>query len=125
MTLFLSTLMRSWLGSALLPSSVTTRPFTRTRPSVINVSACRRDASPPRARIFCRRSVFMRPRGIVERPNDVRFTDAVDRTPRGKTLGLRDHLGAHAEVRGEDPPHHQGPPALAPVPSGEGRDAAG
>src|SRR5436305_9606416 len=38
------------------PSSVTTRPFTVTRPSRIIVSASRRDANPACAIIFCSRS---------------------------------------------------------------------
>src|SRR5208282_6824969 len=43
-------------SSAFVPSSVTTRPFTVTRPETIISSARRREARPARAMIFCRRS---------------------------------------------------------------------
>src|SRR5437899_1078719 len=45
--------MRSFAASAFVPSSRTTCPFTRTCPLVINSSACRREAIPARAIIFC------------------------------------------------------------------------
>src|SRR5881396_1718347 len=45
--------MRSFAASAFVPSSRTTRPFTRTCPLAINSSACRREAIPARAIIFC------------------------------------------------------------------------
>src|SRR6185437_4759606 len=51
-----STLMWSRSASAFVPSSVTAFPFTVTRPSTINCSALRRDATPAAERIFCRRS---------------------------------------------------------------------
>src|SRR5687768_11268415 len=53
----LSTSMRSDRASALTPSSSTTRPLMRTRPSRIIRSAPRREATPARARIFWRRSL--------------------------------------------------------------------
>src|SRR4029077_5520142 len=43
-------------GSALVPSSVTTSPFSVTRCAVISSSALRRDATPDAAIIFCNRS---------------------------------------------------------------------
>src|ERR1700728_2173552 len=43
-------------SSAFVPSSVTTRPLTVTRPDRIISSARRREANPTRAIIFCRRS---------------------------------------------------------------------
>src|SRR5580704_15885380 len=46
-------------GSALVPSSVTTVPFTFTWPALINSSALRREAIPAAAIIFCRRSAGM------------------------------------------------------------------
>src|SRR6185437_5837410 len=52
-----STLMWSRCGSALLPSSVITWPFTVTRPCAISSSALRREEIPAAAMIFCRRSV--------------------------------------------------------------------
>ena len=45
--------------SALLPSSVTTRPFTRTWPLEMSCSAWRREAMPARAIIFCKRSCMV------------------------------------------------------------------
>src|SRR5258708_7604680 len=44
---------RSFAASAFVPSCRTTCPFTRTCPLVINSSACRREAIPARAIIFC------------------------------------------------------------------------
>src|SRR5271163_1666351 len=51
--------MWSVSGSALLPSSVTTVPFTFTWPALISSSALRRDAMPAAAMIFCSRSAGM------------------------------------------------------------------
>src|SRR5271166_4599212 len=51
--------MWSVSGSALLPNSVTTVPFTFTWPALINSSALRREAIPAAAMIFCRRSAGM------------------------------------------------------------------
>src|SRR5580693_2543254 len=51
--------MWSTSGSALLPSSVTTVPFTFTWPALMSSSALRRDAMPAAAIIFCRRSAGM------------------------------------------------------------------
>ena len=50
-----STSTTSHSGFTLLPSSVTTSPFTRTRPAVMRFSLPRRLAAPARARNFCRR----------------------------------------------------------------------
>jgi hypothetical protein len=44
--------MSSVAGSAFVPSWVTTRPSTLTRPSVMSASHARREATPARARIF-------------------------------------------------------------------------
>ena len=49
-TRFPSTSTTSTRGSTLLPSEVTTTPFTRTRPAVIKSSLPRREATPERAR---------------------------------------------------------------------------
>src|SRR5271155_3643098 len=46
-------------ASALVPSSVTTVPFTLTWPPLISSSALRREAIPAAAIIFCRRSAGM------------------------------------------------------------------
>src|SRR5690606_11144012 len=51
------TLITSFSGSALTPSSVTTLSFTSTRPSNINCSLFLRDAIPACAKIFCSRSI--------------------------------------------------------------------
>ena len=51
-----STVMRAFLGSTLVPSSVTSLPLTRTLPAVITFSASRREATPAAAKIFCKRS---------------------------------------------------------------------
>src|SRR5580658_5309867 len=48
--------MWSTSASALVPSSVTTFPFTLTWPALISSSALRREAIPAAAIIFCRRS---------------------------------------------------------------------
>src|SRR5947207_8093591 len=50
-----STLISSREASAFVPSSVTTLPFTDTRPWVISSSESRREATPAVERIFCRR----------------------------------------------------------------------
>src|SRR5690606_479389 len=50
-----STATRSVEGSTRVPSSVTTRPLTETRPARIIDSAARRDATPARERYFWRR----------------------------------------------------------------------
>src|SRR5262249_3442290 len=52
---FPSTTTLSASGSTLVPSSVTTRPFTRTLPSVISFSQCLLEATPPCARKRCSR----------------------------------------------------------------------
>ena len=49
-----STLMRA-PGSTFVPSWVTRRPFTRTRPAAMSASAARREATPRSARAFWRR----------------------------------------------------------------------
>src|SRR5882762_9068547 len=48
--------MSSRAGSAFVPSSRMVVPFTVTRPSSINCSEARRDATPACERIFCKRS---------------------------------------------------------------------
>src|SRR5579872_2565844 len=48
--------MTSSAGSALVPNSRTTLPFSSTWPSEISSSALRREATPACARIFCKRS---------------------------------------------------------------------
>src|SRR2546425_1244417 len=50
-----STLIWSFSGSALEPSSVIVRPFTVTRPCRISCSALRRDVIPAPEMIFCKR----------------------------------------------------------------------
>src|SRR5437016_2369866 len=52
--------MRSFVASAFVPSSLTTRPFTRTWPLASSSSACRREAIPARAIIFCNLSCIFR-----------------------------------------------------------------
>src|SRR5688572_2797870 len=49
------TLMWSFSGSALVPSSLTTAPLTVTLPATISSSACLREATPAAAISFCRR----------------------------------------------------------------------
>src|SRR6267142_1109296 len=51
--------MRSFAASAFVPNSFTTRPFTRTCPLKISSSACRREAIPARAIIFCNLSCIV------------------------------------------------------------------
>src|SRR5512136_141214 len=53
--------MESLSGSALLPSSVTTWPFTATRPAVMRSSAARREVMPAWASIFCNLSSTVTP----------------------------------------------------------------
>src|SRR5215475_2789110 len=54
-----ATSTRSFPASAFVPSSVTTRPFTRTCPLRINCSACLREAIPALAIIFCNLSCMV------------------------------------------------------------------
>src|SRR5450432_110101 len=64
-----STSTRAALGSTLVPSSVITRPSTRTRPAEMSSSAARRDATPAWARTFCSRTVAMiRAHSVLARP---------------------------------------------------------
>src|SRR6185503_5203539 len=49
--------MSSRAGSAFVPSSRTVVPLTVTRPSSINCSDARREATPAWERIFCKRSI--------------------------------------------------------------------
>src|SRR5205809_128788 len=58
-TTFPAASIRSFAASAFVPSSFTTRPFTRTCPLAINSSACRREAIPARAIIFCNLSCMV------------------------------------------------------------------
>src|SRR6266550_8392799 len=51
--------IRSFAASAFVPNSFTTCPFTRTCPLRISSSACRREAIPARAIIFCNLSSML------------------------------------------------------------------
>src|SRR5579872_5291688 len=59
--------IRAVRGSTFVPSSVTMRPSTRTRPATMMASAARRDAIPASARTFCRRTAGTVARDSLER----------------------------------------------------------
>src|SRR5579863_7555329 len=61
-------------GSAFVPSSVTTFPFTFTCPLLISSSALRREAIPAAAIIFCRRSAGMNDFQVLGWTTTVRAT---------------------------------------------------
>src|ERR1700730_12530840 len=128
-----STRTSSCTGSALVPSSRTMAPLTLTRPSRINCSLARRDATPARERIFCSRSWLSRSFAPSTRPlvsfvpcplwSFVFFVSMVSGSLRqrgppqpGEPQGLADAQRAtHVRVRdqvGDEQPHRRMPPYL-------------
>src|SRR5436853_3549954 len=104
--------MWSRSASAFEPSSVTTRPFTVTRPSRIIDSASRREATPAWAMIFCSRSTCIT-LAVLSRADDEGsaglYLLARELIERGRLVGRRlfvggglDHLALARLRRGGD-----------------------
>src|SRR5512133_4072695 len=66
--------MSACSGSTFAPSSLTTWPFTVTRPAVISSSQARREAMPAAASTFCKRSSDMSQLYLGTRPGRQRRT---------------------------------------------------
>src|SRR5688572_4627063 len=87
-----STLIASFAGSALVPSSRTVWPFTITRPSRIICSDARRDATPAAERIFCSLIKTSRPQDPRPKTQDSVFHERAPET--GEAPDFRGCCGA-------------------------------
>src|SRR5262245_38096004 len=104
--------MWSLSRSALDPNSVTTAPLTVTRPSRIISSACRRDATPARERIFWIRSRAITP---LEAVTPLRRPEVV--LPKPELSPQLEQFPQAPETRPRFPPKPAPlPPALGPRP---------
>ena len=106
-----STRTTSESGSTRIPCSVTSRPFTSTRPSLISCSAARRDATPAAASTFCRRtpSQPLSLLSLLDRPFD-RLRARFDRLRARRAHGQL----SSAPPRAPRPRAGAGPAAAAP-----------